>query len=163
MPDVVVNTSPLIFLGSAGLLDLLKVDALNVVVPEPVWDELAAPHSEDRVALSLASAPWIRRAPAPVVGQAILAWDLGPGESAVIACSLAAVPPTMVVIDDLLGRRCARSLGIPLRGTLGLVLRAARRGLVADPRSVLDGMRSRGMWLSDAVLDRALREAGFDK
>jgi predicted nucleic acid-binding protein len=41
MPDVlIVNASPLIFLGNAGRIDLLRsTGAGRVIVPEPVFDE----------------------------------------------------------------------------------------------------------------------------
>jgi len=42
-------------------------------------------------------------------------------------------------------------------GTLGLVLRASRRGVVADPQETLERLRAAGMWLSDSVLEAALR------
>lgn len=42
MPDVlIVNASPLIFLGNAGRIDLLRsTGAGRVIVPEPVFDEV---------------------------------------------------------------------------------------------------------------------------
>lgn len=46
---------------------------------------------------------------------------------------------------------------LEVTGTLGLVLRASRRGLVTDPRAVLERLRAGGMWLSDSVLEGALR------
>ncbi|MEO1369706.1 MAG: DUF3368 domain-containing protein [Acidobacteriota bacterium] len=60
------------------------------------------------------------------------------------------------IIDDLPARRCAAVLGLPVRGTLGLVLLAKRRGLFREARPILETMRRHGMYLSDRVLDRAL-------
>ena len=46
--------------------------------------------------------------------------------------------------------------GIPVRGTLGLVLTAKRRGLIPAARVVLEQLRQSGMYLSDSIMNRAL-------
>lgn len=157
----VVNASPLIFLGAAGLLDLLRIVDADVIVTDAVFEEVSAKGAADRAARTLAAASWIGRVRTPSSPESVLAWDLGPGESSVISCALGPERAT-AVLDDLAARRCARSLGVPVRGTLGLVLRGHQSGLVADPRATLEELRHRGMWLSDAVLDQALRAAGID-
>lgn len=65
-----------------------------------------------------------------------------------------------VIIDDLGGRKCADSLDIPVRGTLGLVLAAKRRGVIPKARPVIEDMMSAGLYLSKRVLDRALEKVG---
>lgn len=92
--------------------------------------------------------------PVPVV-----LWNLGPGEAAVIACALAN-PDAEVVLDDLAGRRCAETMLVPVRGTVGLVLAAKQRGVIPLARPVLEDLRSSGMYLSDRVLTRALGMVG---
>ena len=62
--------------------------------------------------------------------------------------------------DDLAGRRCAEALGLPLRGTVGLVLAAKQSGLIQAARPILEQLRDHGMYLSDAVLNRSLRWVG---
>ncbi|HVG22421.1 MAG TPA: DUF3368 domain-containing protein, partial [Blastocatellia bacterium] len=64
------------------------------------------------------------------------------------------------IIDDLAGRRCAGVFGIPVRGTLGLILMAKRRGNIPAARPVLESLRQSGMYLSDRVLDEALALIG---
>ncbi len=86
----------------------------------------------------------------------MLAWDLGAGESAVLELTRA-FPGSTAVIDDLAGRRCAEALGLALRGTVGLVLAAKQDGRLAAARPVLERLRDSGMYLSDTVLQRALR------
>jgi predicted nucleic acid-binding protein len=63
-------------------------------------------------------------------------------------------------VDDLAARRCAATLGVPVRGTLGLVLIAKQRGEIPAARPVLEELRQAGMYLSDAVLNRALKRVG---
>jgi predicted nucleic acid-binding protein len=159
--SLVVNTSPIVFLGNAGHLELLRIMTPGrVIVPEPVHQEVSAGGHEDAAARALTSAIWIERGPAVAVPPAVTEWDLGAGESSVIATALSIDKP-IVVIDDLAGRRCALSFGLRLRGTLGVVVEAQRRGAIPSARDVLLELRARGMWLSDAVIERALELASL--
>jgi predicted nucleic acid-binding protein len=161
MHDVlVVNASPLIFLGNAGRVDLLnQIGATKIMVPQSVFDEVTTASHEDRASRAVAEAEWlVRVAPSPPP-SAIVEWDLGAGESDVIAACIQ-IGRATPVIDDLAGRKCALSLGLPPIGTLGVVIRAYRRGSISDPRKLLLDLRSAGMWLSDAVVEHALRLAG---
>lgn len=155
----VVNTSPCIFLVRAGLLDLLLELGERVVVPAAVLRELDDFGPADPVAEALRRTSWIEIAHEIPLPATILAWDLGAGESAVLAWGLAH-PGTELVIDDLEGRRCADALGLPHRGTLGLVLLARRRDRIPAARPVIESMRRAGMYLSDAVVDAALKLVG---
>jgi predicted nucleic acid-binding protein len=131
----------------------------EVFVPDVVADEIRARGPADPTVMALAATAWLTAVKTPPISPAILAWDLGPGESSVLAFAQAR-PGCRAVIDDLQGRRCAEALGVPLRGTLGLVLRAKRDGIVPAARPVLDRLRAAGMFLSDAVLNRALATIG---
>jgi predicted nucleic acid-binding protein len=125
------------------------------VVPEAVWSEVTARVGVDPVQAAIGLAPWLHQvAPVPVPAS-VEAWDLGPGESAVLAWALEH-PGATVILDDLAAWRCARAHALEVTGTLGLVLRAHTRGMVPNPRSVIDQLRSVGMWLSDGVVESAL-------
>jgi predicted nucleic acid-binding protein len=69
-------------------------------------------------------------------------------------------PGTQAIIDDLSGRRCADALGIPVRGTLGLVLAAKKRGKIASARAAIDRLLDSGMYLSESVLKKSLALVG---
>jgi predicted nucleic acid-binding protein len=155
----VVNTSHLIHLAEADLLQLLRDAASDIWVPESVAIEIRAYGHEDPTARALAANEWLQVKPAPVLTPEVLAWDLGPGESAVIELARSFQGST-AMIDDLAGRRCAEALGLPLRGTVGLVLVAKQAGRLAAARPVLERLRDGGMYLSDAVMRRALRRVG---
>lgn len=80
---LVVNASPLIGLGKIDGLWILKDSRFEVHVPEPVVAEVSIMSTD-------AAARWLRdgqvnitpaRPPDPI----LLAWDLGAGETAVIA------------------------------------------------------------------------------
>jgi predicted nucleic acid-binding protein len=163
MPDVlIVNASPLIFLGKAGRIELLRtIGATRILVPETVFEEVAHCGHTDVAARALLGSDWIERTPAPVAPTSVIEWDLGAGESSVIATALRH-PESSAVIDDLCGRRCAHALGVDVIGTLGVVIAAHRRGAIENPREVLLELRATGMWLSDAVIARALQLAGVE-
>jgi predicted nucleic acid-binding protein len=154
-----VNTSPLIYLSRSGLLDLLKADAQRVVVPQAVADEIFAWPSADAAQVALKTVHWLELAPPEPISRMVLAWDLGAGESAVLAYGQARAGVTLV-LDDLAARRCAAAIGAPVRGTLGLVLRAKRKGSLTSARAALDALRDAGMYLSESIREAALREVG---
>ncbi|MEK7467368.1 MAG: DUF3368 domain-containing protein [Planctomycetota bacterium] len=155
----VVNASPLIFLGAARKLHLLKLAGERFLVPEKVLDELMAHGPSDPACVAVREAAWIERTPTGAQHASVVPWDLGPGETAVLSLALA-TPGSRVVLDDLQARKCAESLGVAAFGTLGLVLLAKRRGEIPSARALLTELREHGMWLSDRVLDRALEEVG---
>lgn len=155
----VVNASPLIYLARAGFIELLRIPGESVVVPQAVADEILRRGKDDPAAAVLASTPWLRIAPGPPVPPSVQSWDLGPGESSVLAWALAHAG-SQAILDDLQARRCAAAHRLPVRGTLGLVLVAKQRGVVPAARPVLEKLRWAGMYLSDVVRDRALGAVG---
>ena len=160
MPDrAIVNASPLIFLGNAGYLHFLRFAAGEVLVPGTVANEIRKGRELEPAVKAIESSEWLRVVETPIVPPLVQAWDLGPGESAVLAYAYAHTG-TVAVLDDLAGRRCAEALGIPVTGTLGLVLGARKRGMIPAARPVLEELRDNGMYLSSAVLERALALVG---
>lgn len=158
----VVDASPLIFLGNAGHLKLLRLVAPGrVVVPETVWNEVANSPHLDRAARELPDAEWLERVPVPAIPPSVIEWDLDAGEASVIAAALA-LKAERVVMDDLSGRKCVLAHGLLLSGTLGVVVAAQRAGHIASARKTLDELRIAGLWLGDDVIARVLTLAGVD-
>jgi predicted nucleic acid-binding protein len=89
----------------------------------------------------------------------LLAWDLGKGEASVLAWALSN-PGTTAVLDDQRARSYARWHGIPAIGTLGIVLRAKRQGMVPLARPLVQALIAGGMYLSKTVADKALALVG---
>lgn len=156
---VIINASPLIFLSRSHHLLLLKSFADEVWVPEPVAEEILQRGQKDITAQAIKKISWLVPQPVEHIPISILEWRLGAGESAVLALGLAH-SGTEVVIDDLAGRKCAASLGIPVRGTLGLVLTAKKRGIIPEARPVIEDMMNAGLYLSRQVLEQALKRVG---
>lgn len=155
----VVNSSPLIFLSKAGLIDLLQLLSPTVMVPELVVQEIGHRGTDDVTARALAETPWLKTVAVATIPALIQSWDLGAGESGVLALAHAN-PGMLAIIDDAAGRRCAEVLGIPLSGTLGLVLLAKQREVISAARPVIATLKQHGMFLSAQTIDRALALVG---
>jgi predicted nucleic acid-binding protein len=155
----VVNASPLILLTAAGLTELLHLAGNPVLVPRAVIEEIEAYGPSDATATAVRQANWLTIVEPQLVPPIIERWDLGSGESSVLTWAHAH-SGTVAVLDDLAARRCADSLGIPIRGTLGLVLIAKQRGAIAEAKPIVERLRQAGMYLSDAVMNRALSMVG---
>ncbi len=155
----VVNTSPVIFLAGAGLTDWLRLAGDPVLIPRAVVEEIKRFGPTDSAVVFLQKADWISVVEPESPPSVMDRWDLGRGETSVLAWAYQH-PGTTAVLDDLAARRCARSLAIPARGTLGLVLAAKERRLIPAARPVLEQLRQAGMYLSNSVLHRALEMVG---
>ncbi len=116
-------------------------------------------YRDDAGARALTSVSWLTVVPSVPVPSVIQAWDLGDGESAVLAWAHSH-PGSTAIIDDAAARRCADTLNIPLRGTLGLSLLAKQRGVVALARPVVEQLRAAGLYLSDEIIIQALALVG---
>ncbi len=160
MPEPpVVNASPLIILAHGGAFDLLRVAGDQLVVPSAVAVEIRQRGLADPAVQAMDQASWLAIVQDLPIPQAILSWDLGPGESAVLTRALAH-PGAEAICDDQAARRCASTLGIPVRGTLALVLGAKQRGMISLARPLLERFRRGGMYLSDDLMNAVLKKVG---
>ena len=84
---------------------------------------------------------------------------LGPGESAAIHLALETHPPWLI-LDDRPARRLAISLGIPVIGTLGILLAAKRKGLLTALKPVLNELMQMGFFVAPALYRQVLSDGG---
>lgn len=155
----VVNSSPLIYLAHSGLLSLLEIVGAPIRVPGAVATEIRRRGPEDPTARALKEVPWLKEIGPMEPHPRVAHWNLGPGETAVLSWALDH-SGCVAIIDDRAGRRCAEFLGIPFIGTLGIVLRAKRVGRVDSARLLIKKLQEAGMYLSDRVLEPALKLVG---
>jgi predicted nucleic acid-binding protein len=154
----VVNASPFIYLAKTGNLEFLKLEGNRVLIPHSVVLEVNQ-HAPDRATHALRAHPWLTKIPDPEFPGKILAWDLGPGESSVLSYGCLH-PKALLILDDMAARDCAIAMGLHVCGTLGLILRAKKKGLIRSARIVVEDLRKAGLFLSDRVLDKALEIVG---
>jgi len=153
---VVSDAGPLISLGRLDQLPLLGALFAEVQVPDIVIDEcLARPDMPDaqRIWQALASG-LLLRCPAPSMQLP----GLQPGESAAIGRALEI--GAALLMDERAGRSRALALGLEVTGTVGVLVRARRRGLVGPLTPLLAALRASGQRLSDALVRQALADVG---
>lgn len=156
---LVVNASPLILFSRIDRLDLFAQIATSVVVPEAVLREVEVGSARDQAVLRVREMSNLARAADRQLGTNIVSWDLGAGESQVLAHGLSR-PGAQVVLDDLAARRCARSLALPMMGSLGVVLLCRQRGILTAARPWVDALCGAGLRLASSLKDQALAKVG---
>lgn len=150
LSSVVSNASPIIALAQIGYLDFLAQIFQTVIIPPAVATEISP---------SVIRPPWIElQNLSQPIGPQILRASLGPGESETISLALE-MNAGLVILDERAGRRLAHSLGLPVIGTLGVLLNAKRRGLLTSIKPCLDQLLEFDFHISPALYDRILQDA----
>jgi predicted nucleic acid-binding protein len=159
----VVNASPLIHLARVSLLDVLREprESVEVVVPDVVFAEVMTGLIRDRSAMLVEEATfdWLTIVPTPDPHPNIDQRRIDAGEIAVISFAMSK-PGSIAVLDDRLAREQATNLGIPVIGTIRLLIDAKQRGIIPSVRDPLESLRAQGMRLSDELFTRVIRQAG---
>ncbi len=156
----VVDTGPLIFLAQIDRLDLLRHAADEVLIPPGVLQELRAKTDASASKIETARRTWLRLdSLRDQTMLKVLSLDLDAGEAEVIALAHER-SADRTVMDDLAGRRYARRLGLPLVGTIGLLLAARLRGEVNSLKDEIQRLRDAGFFASEALVAEVLRAAG---
>lgn len=153
----VLNASPLIVLEKIGVLDVISPLASEWLIPHAVLREVCGRSDEERLLRPLATRSRVRVVEKVAVRPGVLAWNLGAGESEVISCCLSR-RGRGAVLDDRAARRCAEVMGIPVRGTLGLIVQAKRQGVIPAAGPLFQALISAGLWIAPDLVDRLVRE-----
>lgn len=157
--ELVVNASPWIFLGKVERHELLRAATPVISIPHAVVEEVRAGLIPAAPQARLPLPPWVTVLEDIPVPLEIAAWDLGAGESQVLA-RVAERSGRIAVVDDLQARRCAGILGFPVLGTLGVILLAKREGAIDRARPLVERLLGLGLYLSDDLVRSALAEVG---
>jgi len=159
LPEVICNTSPLQYLHQIGQLSILPALAGSIIVPPSVQIELDAGMAKGLDLPKLENLSWVRIR-APISAKAVsLITDLGPGESQVLMLALE-TPGSIALLDDALARRVATTKGIPIKGTLGLLLDAKHAGHLTAVKPSLDILQEMGFRLAEQTREAVLKLAG---
>jgi len=161
MAAVISDASVLISLGSAGHLEILRDLYARVVIPGRISRECVGTSS------SLPGAPEIQGALAAqwlvqaeptnsaLVNSLMEKLDAGEAEAIALAVEN---PGALLLIDESDGRIVAKRFGVPVTGTVGVLVRAKKEGHLTMIRPVLDRMIAGTQFrISQELYEGALR------
>ena len=158
---VVSNTTPLIGLATIQRFDLLQQLFGKIYIPQAVFDEaVTAGREEGGAKEEVSTADWIETVTVKdrlAVDVLLDEIDLGEAEAIVLGRELNA---DWVLMDEKKGRRKVAELGLDKIGTVGILLRAKRAGLLSQIRPDLERLRRQGFSISQHIIDAVLVQAG---
>lgn len=157
---VVSDTTPLITLIKASLLDVLYNLFDEILIPDAVYAELSASNEYQDEEEIIKSSPFIK-----VVSvennqsirrlQETTGLDLG--ESEAIICAEENNADTLL-IDETAGRKIAKSMGIHIMGSIGIIIAAYDVGIINadDVRISVEKIKKTNRWISNNLLQYTL-------
>ncbi|MBK9012587.1 MAG: DUF3368 domain-containing protein [Saprospiraceae bacterium] len=154
---VVADSSPLIYLAWINQLELLASLYGQIVVPEIVYHEVVTRGKGKQGYEQLKAATWMTIKQHTDKNRFLsLSLDLDIGESEAIAISLE-LNAALLIIDEARGRAKAKELGIPVIGTLGILLEAKAKGLIFSVKEQVEILLEQTTFrVSQPVIDTVL-------
>ena len=160
MRIVVSDASPLINLARVDCFELLRVFYGEITIPPEVFEEVVVRGAGREGSREVQESAWITvQAPQDDLAMRALATALGSGEAAAIILAQE-LQAARLLIDEIRGRRMAQQLGMPVRGTLGILARARQDGQIPSLRETLDRLRARSTWIDQELYEEMLRRVG---
>lgn len=146
---IISDTTCLILLSKLGKLELLKMLFSTVIITPEIQQEY-----NDRLP------EWIHIE--SVVDQkrfSFLKTILDEGEASAIALCLE-TPKSLLILDERKGRKLATDLGLPIIGTLGVLLEAKTHGYIPSMQSVVEQILASDFRISPELLNEILIKSG---
>ena len=158
MQLVIADTGPVNYLLLIGHIEILPALFEKVILPSAVRDELANPDTPLSVRNWIADPPaWVdvRHTSSPLTMASML--ELGAGERAAITLAVE-LHADLLVMDDRRGVVAALERGLNVTGTLGLLARAAKHGIL-DLAEAFDKLKRTNFRYRQQIMDVLLNEA----
>ena len=132
---ILSNSSPLIYLGKIEKLDILKILFKEIIIPKQVFEEVVLKRKEERFfdALKVENSikeGWIKVEEINIDEETKkLINEIDIGEIALISL-VKKLKPSLLLIDDASARTIAESFGFNVKGTLYILLKAYKKGII---------------------------------
>ena len=150
MPNIIViaDTSCLIALSKIEAIELLKELYEEIYITEEIALEFGESLPE-----------WIRIENVKnKTYQQLLDLYLDLGEASAIALALEKVD-VLLILDDLKGRKEAEKLGFKITGTLGILFKAKKVGLIPELKSYIEKLKAVGFRISPKIEEDILSKS----
>ena len=156
MRRVIVNSTPLIALCNADLLNILKKIYGSIIIPKAVFDEVTA--KKDSACLQIKqNLDWITvETITNIEDRKMYKAKLHAGEVDVMILAQADPKADLVIIDD----NAAKNLGLTVTGTLGVLIKAKQSGIISSVKNAITKIQSNGFYINENIIKLALKQAG---
>jgi uncharacterized protein len=159
---VISNTTPIISLLKIGMPELLKILFGEIIIPQAVYNELVVNNSmaeeiERIKECSFLKVQKVENVFAVKLLQKQLNLGLGESEAIVLADSNKA---GLLIIDEKKGRHIARDMGLPITGTLGILVEAKNHNYIDKLKPSLDKMMKTNIRISETLYNQIITSAG---
>jgi len=145
---VIADTSCLIVLSKIEAIDLLEKLYHEVFITEEIAKEFG-----DGLPL------WIKIEKVKNQKyQQLLDLYLDPGEASAIALALD-LENVLLILDDLKGRKEAERLGLTFTGTLGVLFKAKKEGLIKELKPYIENLKVVGFRISPNIEEEILKRS----
>ncbi|MGN6617891.1 MAG: DUF3368 domain-containing protein [Ilyomonas sp.] len=146
---IISDTSCLISLDKINQLHILKALFGIVVVTDILVEEFGKPLPDFIKIIN----------PSPNVLHKISKMSIDKGEASAIALALEN-KDSLIIIDDYKARKIAEGLGLRITGTIGILIGAKTKGILASFKPVLTELSKTNFRLTDELIEKALKVAG---
>jgi hypothetical protein len=146
---VICDTTPFIALSSIGQIQLLKEIYSSIIVPRAIIEEVSEGGKINVPDLTLFD--WVEVVPNIASIENRLLFQLDYGEQQVVLNALK-LQLDLVLIDDRTARNIAEYLGLKVKGTLGVLVEAKRKGLIPSFKEPALKMKENGIRFSQQLI-----------
>lgn len=160
MPRVIVNSTPLIVLSNINYLHLLRDLYKDIYIPQAVYDEVTAKNDSacQQIKNNL---NWIHICKIQDQSQKrMYQAKLHNGEVEVMILAQENQNKDLVIIDDNSAKKTAKYLGLTVTGSLGVILKAKKQGLIHSVITLMNQLILNGFYITPEVYDFVKDEAG---
>lgn len=155
MPKIVSNTTPLISLMKISQLEILEEIYSEIIISEAVYEEIeAGRHKEFYRDLSKIKWIKIKSIKDKLSVNYFLDLDAGEAETIILASEIGA---DLIILDEKLGRFHAKNSGMKVTGTIGILVKAKKMGLVPKLKPLLKQLTEKNVWLSDKLISQVCK------
>lgn len=148
MPKVIVSdTSCLILFYKIGELDLLQKLFGKLHITETVFKEFNQPVPK-----------WIEIVQLKTDVHKGLSGYLDAGEATSIALA-SEYEGSLVIIDEIKGRKAAKEMGISVTGSLGVLMTAKNKGYIKAVKPILEKIQETNFRVSKELIEQVLTKA----
>ncbi len=154
---IVSDTTPIITLMKMGHLDILKHLYGKVLIPNAVYMELTgnekfAAEASQVMYSDFLEVEEVDNKVAVTILQEVSGLDAGESEAIVLANSRKA---DLLVMDEHKGRSVAKKMGLPITGTIGLLLKSFDEGMLTagDIEECIEKLKETNVRISEGLFD----------